>query len=281
MKEKRPSFLRKVAYRIARLVYFSKHFSYLSYNLGFQGKLVINNISVNFDIKKKGEKKLKILFLSDLHFGKIVNDKLIETLEDHLFAIDFDLLFLGGDYIFLEKKAFVNIKTLLKKIFCPLGKFAVLGNHDRWLLNNDLTSDFEECGVTLLVNKEVTLKHPYNFIKIFGIDDLRYGNPEIKLSQKEEGEKRIFLCHSPEGLSLSKEKNFDFALFGHTHGGQIVFNQKKPFLPFKDKYSKKFPRGLFNDNEFDFPFYVSSGIGFVWLPVRFNCPSEIVLIELY
>ncbi|MCX7830734.1 MAG: hypothetical protein N2445_06720, partial [Acidobacteria bacterium] len=68
----------------------------------------------------------------------------------------------------------------------------------------------------------------------------------------------------------------------HTHGGQIVFNLKKPYLPFKDKFSKKFPKGFYQPGEsgLDFPIYVSSGIGCVWLPIRLNSPSEAVLIEL-
>ncbi len=276
------SFLRKIAYRVARTIYFNNYVSKIAYSLRLQGKIVTSTISIDFGLKEKGLKKIRGLFLSDFHFGNITSDEIFLRIEKTIAEKSVDFVLLGGDYIFLEETKFFKMKNFIKNINAFSGKFAVLGNHDRWLMKSNLKEIFEEYETKLLINEESNLKPPYDFIKIFGIDDIKYGKPEMNITPLKKGENRIFLCHSPEGLSLVKNQIFDLALFGHTHGGQIAFPPKKPFIPFKDKYSQKFPKGFFekNINGYDFPFYVSSGIGCVWLPLRLNSPSEIVFVEL-
>lgn len=282
MKGNTPSFAREILYRIAKTVYFGKYPSVVSSFFGLQGKTILSRISIDFELTKNRFNPISCFFLSDFHFGNLTSNKVVKEIEKIVFKNHFDLLLLGGDYIFLDTNAFEELKEFIMKFSPPLGIFAVLGNHDRWLLQDNLRKKFEDCGITLLINDEISLQSPYHHIKIAGIDDIKYGSPKVNFSPLKEFEKRIFLCHSPEGLSLVAKEKVDLALFGHTHGGQIVFNAKKPFLPFKDEYSKKFPKGVYEKKEsgFDFPFYVSSGIGCVWLPIRFNCPSEAVLIDI-
>lgn len=277
------SIFRKIAYRVARIIYFNDYASKIAYSLKLQGKIKVSRISVDFGLREKGLKKISGLFLSDFHFGNITSEKILFKIEKIIAESKMDFILLGGDYIFLETTLFKKMKNFIKNITAPLGKFAVVGNHDRWLLKNNLKADFEECQTKLLINEESYFNPPYDFIKIFGIDDIRYGKPEMEVSPLKKGENRIFLCHSPEGLSLAEKCRFDLALFGHTHGGQIAFNTRKPFLPFKDQYSKKFPKGFWEMKQsgYDFPFYVSSGIGCVWLPVRLNSPSEVLIIDVY
>jgi len=282
MKEKTPSLLRKFFYHVAKTVYFGKYPAVVCSFFGLQGKTILSKISIDFELEKNGLRSINCIFLSDFHFGNLTSNKVLKKIEKIISENHFDLILLGGDYIFLDAFAFVEMKQFIRQFSPPLGIFAVLGNHDRWLFKDDLKAKFLECGVTLLINDEIELKPPYNHIKIAGIDDIKYGSPKVNFSPLKDFEKRIFLSHSPEGLSLVQGEKVDLALFGHTHGGQIVFNTQKPFLPFKDRYSKKFPRGVYEEKEsgFNFPFYVSSGIGCVWLPIRFNSPSEVVLIEL-
>jgi len=88
---------------------------------------------------------------------------------------------------------------------------------------------------------------------------------------------KILLAHSPEIFRKVKNKKIDLVLVGHTHGCQINI----PFLcdfivPLK--YDKQYKRGLFKEN--GVYMYVNKGIGETFLPVRFNSPPEITLIEL-
>lgn len=67
-------------------------------------------------------------------------------------------------------------------------------------------------------------------------------------------------------------------LCGHTHGGQVnIPFVGTPILPVKNKnYSsgiKTSPRGT--------TLFISRGIGWAILPVRFNCYPEIAVLELH
>ncbi len=268
--------LRKLAIKIAKVMYFSDFISEISSKLGFQGKIVESHITVDFGLSKRGIKPLKALFLSDLHFGKLISKKVIQELVGTLKGKRYDILLLGGDFLFLDDCGADQFNWFLQEISPPIQSYAVFGNHDTEDIRGKITSILNNNNVKVLINEEVVLKEPYDFIRVYGIDDMKYGNPKFNSLKTK---KTIFLCHSPEGLSFTNKDDVHFAIFGHTHGGQIVFNKKKPFLPFKDKYSKEFPSGYFEKNRFLFPFYVSRGVGFVWLPIRFLSPSEVVFID--
>jgi predicted MPP superfamily phosphohydrolase len=270
--------LRKLLLKIARVIYFSNFISEMSCKFGFQGKIVKSHITVDLGLSKKKIKPLKALFLSDLHFGKLIGKKVIKGLVEILKEKEYDILLFGGDFLFLDDCGIEQLNLFLQKISPPIESYAVFGNHDTTDIREKITPILNKNGVKVLINEEVVLKEPYNFIRVYGMDDIKYGSPEFNSSKTK---KTIFLCHSPEGLSFVNVNKDDvcFAIFGHTHGGQIIFNKKNPFLPFKDKYSKEFPCGYFEKSRFSFPFYVSRGIGFVWIPARFLSSSEVVFID--
>ena len=70
--------------------------------------------------------------------------------------------------------------------------------------------------------------------------------------------------------------NIFLTLAGHTHGGQI----RLPFigaLIIPSEYGEKYAKGLIKEN--NKTMIVTKGIGTSILPLRFNCPPEIVVIE--
>jgi predicted MPP superfamily phosphohydrolase len=120
--------------------------------------------------------------------------------------------------------------------------------------------------------------------KIFieGTDDPVVGNPTIsdKDSNYENSDLKILLSHSPDMLYLPelKKKNFDVMLSGHTHGGQIRLPFVGPLTTSTRFAQKDEAVGLFKKG--DMFVNVSAGIGHSALPIRINCPAEIVLISL-
>jgi predicted MPP superfamily phosphohydrolase len=63
-------------------------------------------------------------------------------------------------------------------------------------------------------------------------------------------------------------------LSGHTHGGQVkVRDPEKRILP-----QRRLKAGLHRREESQI--YITRGIGTVVLPVRYQCPPEISLLEL-
>ena len=103
---------------------------------------------------------------------------------------------------------------------------------------------------------------------------------------------KILLAHSPDIITKAVEKRINLVLVGNTHGGQVnipVINPILEYLKPLTKYGRKYTKGLFKIEETPLDskhltghtyLYVNSGVGTSVFPIRFNCPPEIVLIEL-
>lgn len=261
-----------------KVLYFSDKLSDILYLVGFQKVNKKREINVDFD---RGRKlTLRILYLSDLHLGRFFPKRLLEMITDQILNERYDLLVLGGDYLFLDSGMFENFVEIIKEVEPQYGKIAILGNHDRWLNGEKIVEALNKANVKVLINEEFFLKEPFNFVSFYGVDDIKYGNPKILKRSEKENNVRILLSHSPQIISFDGIKEgFDFGIFGHTHGGQIVLSKKRRILPFKDEISKKYPYGFYILDG-SFSFYVSSGVGVVWLPFRLNCDPEIVFFDL-
>lgn len=88
---------------------------------------------------------------------------------------------------------------------------------------------------------------------------------------------RIVLAHNPDTADTAYEAPVDFMISGHTHGGQVrIPFFGSPILPVRNKtYSqgvKQTPK--------KYPIFISRGIGWSILPIRFNCYPEIAVLEL-
>jgi predicted MPP superfamily phosphohydrolase len=86
----------------------------------------------------------------------------------------------------------------------------------------------------------------------------------------------VLLAHAPNVLDLLDHSHpVDLVLCGHSHGGQW----RLPYLPvFWLPYGC---RGRANGHYYrnGHRLYVSRGLGWSMLPVRWSCPPEIVMIE--
>ena len=88
----------------------------------------------------------------------------------------------------------------------------------------------------------------------------------------------IFVAHSPEAYKEAAKHMSSLYLCGHTHGGQIR-------LPFYDgpiithsRAPRRTAGGLWKYG--DMRGYTSSGVGTSGVPLRFNCPGEVVFLTL-
>ena len=83
------------------------------------------------------------------------------------------------------------------------------------------------------------------------------------------------LIHYPEWIDKLNGDKFDIALAGHSHGGQV----RVPFLgaPVLPYGVGRYDLGMFQT--VSGPLYVTAGIGWFYLNVRFNCRPEIAVFE--
>lgn len=232
--------------------------------------ITINRVQIN-DEQLKGT---KIVFASDLHIKPYEKLRLTRTI-DKINEQKADIILLGGDYVNGHKKGnsmtIQEIAKELSKLNSKLGTFAVIGNHDGWQGKDETVFALKAEGINVLDNEN---KKAGN-ITIAGVDDMQTGNPDIEKSLNNAQEPIIFLSHTPD-IFPSVPYNVNLTLAGHLHCGQIRF----PIIgavTMPSKYGKRYAEGLIIERERKM--FVSRGLGCSILPVRFNCPPEIVVIE--
>ncbi|MFO7724669.1 MAG: metallophosphoesterase family protein [Oceanipulchritudo sp.] len=223
---------------------------------------------------------LRILHLSDLHLD--LDPALVPVTCSRIAGVPFDLAVLTGDFwdisLAEEGKTLAGLQAILAALGNPpLGVHAVLGNHDTL----QLAAGLETLGLGLLINEAVLLGDGDSRFALAGIDDAyAFGTGSVKAAARAcpPGLPRILLSHSPQVAEAAREAGFCLMLSGHTHGGQICLPGGLPLVTMTEIPAPLF-RGLWRAGPL--AGYTSTGAGACHLPLRFNCPPEIVLHSLH
>lgn len=211
---------------------------------------------------------LHLLQLSDLHFGLYLRGGSVSRWVETAVALTPDLVVITGDFV--QGRPTIDpepLAELLAGLEAPLGVWGVWGNHDHaWYTSRPhrLASVLERAGVRILENRGVRLRDD---LYLAGIDDESTGSPDVSRALREAPGDGVtlLLCHRPE--SAQRVPSWvDLVVAGHTHGGQVRL-PGPPSLPYG--WQGERPR-----------LYVSSGLGVGLLPLRLNCPPELVSFRL-
>jgi predicted MPP superfamily phosphohydrolase len=224
---------------------------------------------------------LRLVQLSDLHYGALMPLSIIEDVVRRSNAINADVILCTGDYVH-EKRSIRQIDAVwpvLAQLKAPLGTFSVLGNHDHWADTARSQHWLTETGQDLR-HKVIPIEKDGQRIWLVGAGDFweDHRNLDDLLRGVPDSDCRIVLAHNPDTADSGFSERVDLMISGHTHGGQVnIPFLGTPILPVLNKtYSsglKLSPKGL--------KVFISKGIGWAYYPVRFNCYPEIVVLELY
>jgi predicted MPP superfamily phosphohydrolase len=250
----------------------------LTYALGLQPSTVdVDRLLVPVG-RANGAPPLRIAFASDFHAGSTTDRRTLESACQAIADEKPDLLLLGGDFVTTRARYIKDLAPLLGAIAAPLGRFGVFGNHDRRANRRELTEALEKAGIRMLVNEVATLPAPHDDVAILGLDDPIRGAPEYQ--DLPESGVRIVLMHAPDGLMTLGDRDFDLALCGHTHGGQITVGRIKPYLPY-GKLSREYADGLYRlGRDGSRALVVSRGVGCSTLPVRLGARAQVHLLTV-
>ncbi len=213
----------------------------------------------------------RILQLTDMHFSDESDSLtgLLEILED----VHYDLCVLTGDYSsgFTETPGLKSRMVQLQQSI-RTETLAILGNHDSIFM----VPWMEDLGVRFLLNESHQIEKSGDSITIAGVDDyhrFRLSNLEKALLDIDT-EVVILLNHSPEQYRQAAYAGVDLYLAGHTHGGQICLpNGFAPKLNIE--CGRQVGKGRWQFKKMQG--YTSRGVGASVVPVRFNCPPEVVV----
>jgi hypothetical protein len=228
----------------------------------------------------KLKKPLRVVHLSDLHFGRFLKANMVKRWVDASLQESPDLIVITGDFVDSTTGDFQPLISELSRLKALLGVWGVWGNHD-YDQGVEYQQQFAEAlkgmDINILVNQGVSIRED---LFLCGCDDLWMGEHDLDktFSKQPKDQATLFMCHIPDILPGLAEYNFhaDLTLSGHNHGGQV----KLPFIgaPFvPSKYGQQFVEGWFTEPRSAF---VSRGLGVSSLPIRWNSQPEVVVIDL-
>ena len=233
----------------------------------------------------RAPRALRLAFASDFHAGPITPPRLIDAAVARLHEAHPDVLLLGGDFVSLAAKDAEALALRLASVRAPLGRFAVLGNHDHHSGGAGVARALEGAGITLLTNRSIRLPAPFESVQVCGIDDHTAGKPDAEAAfddpcgARRPPAARVLLMHAPSSLLDVGDRRFEVGLCGHTHGGQIVAPGGWAPLAAVGPLSRRY-----RDGRYALPdggtLLVSRGVGFTAVPLRINAPSAITICTL-
>jgi predicted MPP superfamily phosphohydrolase len=218
---------------------------------------------------------LRIVQLTDLHRSKLTPDRRLRHAVALANSICPDLILLTGDFVTADSADIEPCGHILAPLEAPLGRYAVLGNHDFTAGAPAVERMLTRLGIHVLTNESVKLE---NGLRLVGLEDDRHGKPDAVRAFRDvqEDEATLVLSHNPVGAELVAQHPC-IVFSGHTHGGQI----RLPVLTAQQVRrigSKHYRAGWFTVGQARL--YVNRGLGQVGLPLRFLCRPEISLFIL-
>jgi predicted MPP superfamily phosphohydrolase len=220
----------------------------------------------------------RILHLSDLHIDGV--EGLAEILADHVSDLPVDLCVMTGDYRFKIEgpchAVYPRMRRIVDSIRARHGVVGILGNHDC----ADIAVTLEKVGVRMLINEAVAAGAPDHRLWVIGVDDPHYyGCDDLAgaLDGVPDDAFKLLLAHTPEMFGEAAEAGIDLYLTGHTHAGQICLPWLGPLVSHAT-CPRQYTYGHWQHGGMQG--YTTAGAGCSLLPVRFQCPPEICVIEL-
>lgn len=232
---------------------------------------------VDVDIKNLKE-SYKIVQLSDLHIGGLIDREFVKDMVTRVNALAPDVVVITGDLIdvdILHAKETVGELANLKSKY---GTYFIVGNHEYFQGIEKIIMSVKSLGIRVLENENVYIGEDENGFNLAGVYDLigyRTKTYMPDLDKALEGKKEsptILLAHQPKFIQEVYE-GVDLMLSGHTHGGQLY--------PFKYLVALQQPyvSGLHKHNE-NLQIYVNKGTGFWGPPMRLGASAEITEIVI-
>ncbi len=227
-----------------------------------------------------GVNKLRIAQISDLHLSLIIRESKLNKAIETINSEAPDIIVSTGDLVDGSIRHISHLSENLATMKAPMGKFAVLGNHEIYGGMKHSVRFTEKSGFRLLRGEGITVEQTIN---IAGMD-FSGGEARTHSKKSKQRPEHEVLSGLPQNLYsiLLKHKSdvedeslglFDLQLSGHTHGGQIFpMNLATMFMfPYFSGFTKL---------EKGSAIYTSRGTGTSGPPIRFLSAPEITIIDI-
>ena len=282
---------------VASIALFTLLYSVLITRTNYQ----VKNISVAYKNLPVAFNGYKIVFISDIHTGSMIDaENDINEIAGIINNIGADIVLFGGDIINVHNSE-ISHSTLdeFLRVKAHDGVFMVLGNHDTgaYIKNSNkakreaniagLVDKMESAGWCVLRDSTVYIRRGNDSIAITGIDynekllEYKHSMDAIKgvdlnsiYKNVPDSVFNITISHLPQlWYALCDGGYSDLTLSGHIHAMQIKLGSLSPAAFMYDEWSGLYKR----DKGF---LYINDGIGCVGYLARVGARPEITVIEL-
>jgi predicted MPP superfamily phosphohydrolase len=198
---------------------------------------------------------VRLLYASDLHLGRPWNRGVPAEIARIVRDTRPAAALLGGDLA--DTAAGLPALAALTKTLttsCPI--FAVPGNHDRRVGVERVRAAIESAGGTWL-------------------DTASLG--PLRLAAQADQPADVLVAHDPAGFDAAVAAGFRLVFAGHLHGGQCVLFTRHRNLLYPGAFFARYTGLRFERDRTTM--LVSRGAADT-IPLRFNCPREVILCTL-
>ncbi len=275
-------------------------FGSLMYGFSNKYNYDIKRMQMAFESLPESFRGLKIVHISDIHSGSLLDKKAVEAGVQKILKEKPDLILFTGDLVNDKATEMELLKDVFAKLEAPLGVYSTLGNHDygdyvQWPIDGvskfqnleNLKKVHADMGWRLLMNEHVVLEKNNEQIAVLGIENWsakgrfpKHGKMEQAYAGTEKYPFKILMSHDPshwDAEITQKYTDINLMLSGHTHGMQ--FGVELPGFKWSPvQYMYKQWAGLYEGASQKL--YVNRGFGFIGYPGRVGVLPEITVIEL-
>ncbi|MCH2114431.1 MAG: metallophosphoesterase [Pirellulales bacterium] len=222
---------------------------------------------------------IRIAHISDLHMTGRLGLPWYEAVVQQVNQLQADIVAITGDIV-EQQACWPWLSGCLAGLRAPCGVYFILGNHDTYIDSQQTRRLLAGAGLQCLSASMV--KTAWRGAAVLLAGDERPWFPQVAaiepISQPPVAHDglRIALLHTPDQFSWACTQHFDLALAGHTHGGQLRLPILGP-VACPSRYGTRYACGVFRDG--NTVMHVSRGVSSK-MPLRWNCPPEIALLEL-
>lgn len=230
----------------------------------------------------KGLDGLRVVVITDTHFGPIDRTRWSAAVADRVNELDADIVCHVGDIADGTVKVREAQAVPLARMRGTLARVYVTGNHEYFSEAQGWLDCVEGIGWDALHNRHIVVERGGDQLVVAGVDDATAkgsgvdghgANIGATLADADPALPVLLLAHQPKQVRQAAKAGVDLQISGHTHGGQIW-----PFN-FLVRLDQPVVHGL-STHGARTQLYTSRGTGFWGPPFRVFAPSEITVLTL-
>ncbi|HEX7348529.1 MAG TPA: metallophosphoesterase [Rhodanobacteraceae bacterium] len=219
---------------------------------------------------------LTIALVSDVHVGIYTRPAKLAQMVQKLNQLHPDLVLFAGDLTYDPPQHLAAALAPLRQLDQPL--YAVLGNHDVELPGPPLAKKIRAALAGSPVHFIAHHVIDFRGFRLAGLYDWWSGRDDAAFLRALPADKPLLvLMHQPHSLAALRGVDFTLAMAGHTHGGQVNIPWFTDWL-FRVTRDERYVNGYYATPSGRL--FVTPGIGVTGVPLRFNCPPTIDVLEL-